>query len=65
MFPEDQYALRTIRAGAAGYLNKESTPEALVHAIQKLLSGDEYISASVADELVYFAHYGADQPLHK
>lgn len=65
MFPEDQYAMRTIRAGAAGYLNKESAPEELVQAIRKILRGGEYISASVADELVLYTRHEDDQPLHK
>jgi two-component system, NarL family, invasion response regulator UvrY len=65
MFPEDQYAVRTIRAGAAGYLNKESAPEELVQAIQKILRGGKYISAAVADELVLYALDEDDQPLHK
>src|SRR5450759_1817938 len=65
MYPEDQYAVRTIRAGAAGYLNKESAPEELVQAIRKVLHGGEYISASVADELVLFARNDDDQPIHK
>lgn len=65
MYPEDQYALRTIRAGASGYLNKDSAPEELVLAIQKVLSGGEYISASVADELVHYARQEGDLPLHK
>ena len=65
MYPEDQYAVRTIRAGAAGYLNKESVPEELVLAIRKILRGGEYISASVADELVLHARHEDDQPLHK
>jgi two-component system invasion response regulator UvrY len=65
MFPEDQYAVRTIRAGAAGYLNKESAPEELVQAVRKILRGGEYISAAVADELVLYARHEDDQPLHK
>ena len=65
MFPEDQYAVRTIRAGAAGYLNKESAPEELVQAIRKILHGGQYISAAVADELVLFARNDDDQPIHK
>jgi two-component system, NarL family, invasion response regulator UvrY len=65
IYPEDQYALRTIRAGAKGYLNKESAPEELVLAIQKILSGGEYISPSVADELVQYARHADDQPPHK
>ena len=65
MYPEDQYAVRTIRAGAAGYLIKESAPEELVTAIRKVLNGGEYISASVADELVLHARHEDDQPVHK
>jgi two-component system, NarL family, invasion response regulator UvrY len=65
MFPEDQYAVRTIQAGAAGYLNKESAPEELVQAIQKVMRGGKYISAAVADELVLYALHEDDQPLHK
>jgi two-component system invasion response regulator UvrY len=65
MFPEDQYAVRTIRAGAAGYLNKESAPEELVEAIRKVLRGGEYISEAVAEELVLHARQEDDQPLHK
>jgi DNA-binding NarL/FixJ family response regulator len=65
IYPEDQYALRTIRAGAKGYLNKESAPEELVQAIQKIISGGEYISPTVADELVQYARHADDQPLHK
>jgi two-component system, NarL family, invasion response regulator UvrY len=65
MYPEDQYAVRTIIAGAAGYLNKESAPEELVKAVKTLLRGGEYISGSVADELVLHARHEDDQPLHK
>ena len=65
MFPEDQYAVRTIIAGAAGYLNKESAPEELVLAIRKVLQGGEYISSAVADELVLHARHEDDLPIHK
>jgi two-component system, NarL family, invasion response regulator UvrY len=65
MFPEDQYAVRTIIAGASGYLNKESAPEELVLAIRKVLSGGKYITPPVADELVLHALHEDDQPLYK
>jgi DNA-binding NarL/FixJ family response regulator len=65
MFPEDQYAVRTIIAGASGYLNKESAPEELVSAIRKVLHGGKYISPAVADELVLHARHEDDLPLHK
>jgi two-component system, NarL family, invasion response regulator UvrY len=65
IFPEDQYAIRTIRAGAAGYMNKESAPEELVEAFHKILAGGEYISASVADALVKYARDEGDRPIHQ
>ena len=65
MYPEDQYAIRTIRAGASGYLSKESASEELVQAIQKIMVGGEYISASVAEQLVHYARHEDDQPLYK
>jgi len=51
MYPEEQYAVRALRAGAAGYLTKESAPDELVEAIQKLARGGKYITASLADRL--------------
>ncbi|MGQ9673933.1 MAG: response regulator [Candidatus Aminicenantales bacterium] len=51
MHPEEQYAVRALRAGAAGYLTKESAPDELVEAIQKLARGGKYITASLADRL--------------
>lgn len=49
--PEDQYALRALRAGAAGYLTKESAPEQLVEAVRKIVRGGKYVSATVAERL--------------
>jgi two-component system, NarL family, invasion response regulator UvrY len=65
IYPEDQYALRTIKDGASGYLTKESAPEELVEATKKIMEGGEYISASVADELVNYARRSEDEPLYK
>jgi two-component system invasion response regulator UvrY len=65
MYPEDQYAIRTIRAGASGYLSKESAPEELVQAIRKIIAGGEYISPTVAEQLVHYARHEDDQPPHK
>ncbi len=47
-YPEDQYAVRLIRAGAVGYLNKQSPPEQLIDAIKTVLAGKKYISSTVA-----------------
>jgi two-component system, NarL family, invasion response regulator UvrY len=51
MYPEDQYAVRALRAGAAGYLNKESAPEELVEAVRKVVAGRRYVSPLVAEKL--------------
>jgi two-component system invasion response regulator UvrY len=50
-YPEDQYAVRVIKQGAAGYLTKESAPELLAAAIRKAAEGGKYISPSVAERL--------------
>lgn len=52
MYPEDQYALRVIKAGAMGYLTKDSAPEELVIAVTKILKGGKYISAALSDQLL-------------
>lgn len=49
---EDQYALRALKAGAAGYLTKETAAEYLVEAIRKVMSGGKYISPTLAEKLV-------------
>lgn len=49
--PAEQYAARTIKAGASGYLNKESAPEELINAVNQLLLGKKYITDEVADLL--------------
>src|SRR5262249_24611132 len=48
MFPEEQYAVRTLRAGASGYLNKESAPEQLLMAIRSAMRGEKYLSPKMA-----------------
>jgi len=63
MHPEDQYAIRCLREGADGYLTKESAPELLTEAILKIRCGGKYISAVMAEKLVYNLSSG-DQALH-
>ena len=53
MHPEEQYAVRALRAGASGYLNKESTSQELITAIQKVATGGRYISSSLAEMLAF------------
>jgi two-component system invasion response regulator UvrY len=52
MHSEDQYAVRVLRAGAAGYLTKESAPAKLVQAIRKVVRGGKYVSSTLAEKLV-------------
>jgi DNA-binding NarL/FixJ family response regulator len=63
--PEDQYAVRCLRAGAAAYINKESAPEVLAVATKKILSGGRYISSSLAEKLIANLDEPADKPLHE
>lgn len=51
MHPEDQYAIRVLKAGASGYLNKETATEELVTAVNRLLLGKKYITSSIAERL--------------
>ena len=51
MYPEDQYAIRALKAGAAGYLTKDSAPERLVEAILSVSRGKKYITPQVAEML--------------
>jgi two-component system invasion response regulator UvrY len=63
--PEDQYALRVLRAGAAGYMTKESASEQLIIAIRKVASGGKYVSPSLAEHLASDLDGGpGDRPLH-
>jgi two-component system invasion response regulator UvrY len=52
MYPEDQYGVRALKAGAVGYINKQSAPENLVGAIQQVISGKKYISGTLAEQLL-------------
>jgi two-component system invasion response regulator UvrY len=51
MFPVDQYAVRAIRAGASGYLTKDTVPENLIVAVNQVLAGKKYLSQEVADAM--------------
>jgi two-component system, NarL family, invasion response regulator UvrY len=52
MYPEDQYGMRALKAGAVGYINKQSAPEKLVGAIQQVISGKKYISETLAEQML-------------
>jgi DNA-binding NarL/FixJ family response regulator len=65
MHPEEQYARRALKSGAAGYLTKDSIPEELKEAVRRILTGGRYVSATLAERLAFDLRKGADTPLHE
>jgi len=65
MHPEEQYAVRVLKAGASGYLTKESAPEELIRAIRKVTNGGKYISPSLAETLALHLVVDNEKPLHE
>jgi two-component system invasion response regulator UvrY len=65
MHPEDQYAIRALKAGAAGYLTKASAPAELIRAIRKIFQGGKYVSSSLAEKLASILETGARESLHQ
>lgn len=65
MHAEEQYAMRVLRAGAAGYLNKRSAPEQLITAIRKVVKGERYFSPTLAEELATRMITNHGPPLHE
>jgi two-component system, NarL family, invasion response regulator UvrY len=65
MHPEEQYAVRALRAGASGYLTKESAPDELVGAIRKVSTGGKYVSASLAEKLASIVQKEGEELPHQ
>ncbi len=65
MYPEEQYAVRVIKAGASGYLNKESEPEELITAIRRVAQGRKYISSHLAELLATTLEGGGEKQPHE
>lgn len=63
--PEQQYAIRALKAGASGYLTKESTPHELIEAIRKVSTGKKYVSSSLAETLASHLETLSDKLLHE
>jgi DNA-binding NarL/FixJ family response regulator len=64
MFPEDQYAIRCLRAGAQGYLNKAGDPANLVTAVRTLAQGRKFVTPEVAQMLVESLSGDSNEALH-
>ena len=64
MHAEEQFAVRALKAGAAGYLTKESAPDELVKAIRQVVAGRKYVSANLAELLALSLDSATDQPRH-
>jgi len=65
MYPEEQYAVRVMKAGASGFLNKESATEELIAAVRKVLEGRKYITAALAEKLAESISDQFNKPLHE
>jgi len=65
MHPENQYALRALKAGAAGYLTKQSAPSQLVSAIRQVHGGRKYVTPLVAEELANSIGQDSEKPPHQ
>jgi len=63
-FPEKQYAMNVLRAGASGYLNKEMAPDELMAAVRSVLQGRRYVSSALAEILVNGLDDDQDKPMH-
>lgn len=65
MHPEEHYAMRALKAGASGYLTKQSAPALLVTAIRKVASGRKYVSSELAEQLAGTVGDGDGRPRHE
>jgi len=64
IYPEEQYAMRALKAGASGYLTKESAPEELIAAIRKISKGGKYVSPALAEKIISQLDTPDGKPLH-
>lgn len=65
MHAEDQFAVRALRTGAAGYLSKESAPDELVRAVRQVSGGGRYVSPALAEALAHDFIESSGRPLHE
>jgi len=65
MYPEEQYAVRALKAGASGYLTKKSASDELVLAVKKILSGKRYLSPAFAEKMMLDFESDTEKPPHE
>ena len=65
VYPEDQYAIRALRAGAGGYLTKDNSPEELAEAIRRVYRGGKYVTPSLAEKLAFELEPHAQRQPHE
>jgi len=63
--PEEHYAVRVLKAGASGYLTKESVPDELIKAIRKISTGRKYVSSTLAEKLAFDLESGGEKLAHE
>ncbi len=62
--PEEQYAIRVLKAGASGYLSKDTAPDELVNAVKRVMQGKKYITLSIAEKIADSLDHDSDKKLH-
>lgn len=65
MHPEDQFAVRVLKLGAAGYMTKESAPQELVGAVKKIIGGGRYVSPALAERMATYLDIDTQKPPHE
>jgi len=65
MHPEDRFAVRALKAGASGYVTKESAVDDLINAIRKVVQGRKYVSPALAEKLAFDLETDTGKPLHE
>lgn len=65
MHPEEQYAIRAMKAGASGYLTKESAPDELIKAIREASQGRKFVTRSLTENLLHHLTYGSEGKPHE
>ena len=63
--PEEQYAIRALKAGASGYLSKDTAPDELVNAVHRVLQGKKFITVSIAEKIADSFNIDTEKMLHE